>query len=119
MRKSKKGINQSNIHIVLRKVNRVICIMYPNCMPDIMIQTQAVLQIFLTRLLFYTKCQSRKWEIIQPNIYRILRKVNQVIYTLDNLWAKYHDPSSNGFSVILLTIFQLEINFIFLTFVEV
>ena len=27
--------------------------------------------------------QNRKREIIQPNVYRILPKVNQVIYTLD------------------------------------
>ena len=35
-----------------------------------------------TRLLYYYNCQS--WErIIQPNIYRFLLKVNQVIYILD------------------------------------
>ena len=42
--------------------------------------------ILLTRLLYYTKCQSRKWEIIQSNIYRILPKVNQVIYTLNTIY---------------------------------
>ena len=43
-----------------------------------------VLQILclFTRLLYYTKCQSRKREIIQLNIYRILPNVNQVIYSL-------------------------------------
>ena len=42
----KRGIIQSNIHRILRKVNQVICIMYPNSIPDIMILAQAVLQIF-------------------------------------------------------------------------
>ena len=37
----------------------------------------------LFRLLYYTKCQSRKREIIQSNSYRILLIVIQVIYTLD------------------------------------
>ena len=36
-----------------------------------------------TRLLYYTKYQSRKREIIQSNINRILLIVNQVICTLD------------------------------------
>ena len=39
--------------------------------------------ILLTRLLYYTKCQSRKRDIIQPYIYGILWKLKQVIYTLD------------------------------------
>ena len=38
-----------------------------------------------TMLLYYTKCQSRKREIIQSNIYRILLIVNQVVYTLDSI----------------------------------
>ena len=38
-----------------------------------------------TMLLYYTKCQSWKREIIQPNIHRILPKLNQVIYTLDTV----------------------------------
>ena len=41
--------------------------------------------ILFTRLLYYTECRSRKREIIQSNIYRILPKVNQVIYTLDTI----------------------------------
>ena len=36
-------------------------------------------------LLCYTECQSPKREIIQSNIYRILPKVNQVIYTSDTI----------------------------------
>ena len=41
--------------------------------------------ILLTRLLYYIKCQSRKREIIQPNIYGILPKLYQVTYTLDTI----------------------------------
>ena len=39
----------------------------------------------LIRFLYYTKCQSRKREIIQSNIYGILSKLNQVIYTLETI----------------------------------
>ena len=42
MHKSKEGVILSNIH---RKINHVICIMYPNSMPDIIILAQAVIQI--------------------------------------------------------------------------
>ena len=35
--------------------------------------------------LYYRKCQCLKREKIQSNIYRILPKVNQVIYTLDTI----------------------------------
>ena len=88
----KSGIIQSNIRRILWNVNQVICIMYPNSIPDIMVLAQAVLQKFhwqdcfnLPRLLYFTKCQSQKREIIKPNIYRILPKLNQVIYTLDTI----------------------------------
>ena len=42
-----------------------------------------------TTLLYYTKCQSRKREIIQSNIYRILLLVNQVVYTFDTVYESY------------------------------
>ena len=42
--------------------------------------------ILLTRLLYYTRCQSRKRDIIQSNTYRKLPKVNQVIHTLDTIY---------------------------------
>ena len=42
------------------------------------------LSILSTRLLYYTECQNRKRDIIPP-IYRILPKVNQVIYTSDTI----------------------------------
>ena len=41
--------------------------------------------ILFTRLLYYTKCQSRKRELIQPNIYRTLTKFNQFICTLHTI----------------------------------
>ena len=44
MHKSENGDNSAKIF--LRKDNNVICIMYPNSMPDIAIPAQAVLQIF-------------------------------------------------------------------------
>ena len=60
--------------------------MYPNRMPDIRDPSSSSSpDILLTSLLYYTKCQSRKREIIQPNIYRILPKLNQVIYTLNTI----------------------------------
>ena len=43
------------------------------------------LDILLTMLFYYTKCQSRKREIIQPNIYGILPKFNQIMYTSDTI----------------------------------
>ena len=45
MHESKKGIIQLNNHRILRKVNQVICIIYPYSMPDIMILAEAFLQI--------------------------------------------------------------------------
>ena len=57
--------------------------MYPNRMPVIMILAQAVLQIFISQSCFSTQNDSQKREIIQSNIFRILPKVNQVIYILD------------------------------------
>ena len=78
----KRGIIQSNIHRILRKVNQVICIMYPNCTPDIMILAQAVSRYFVDNIaLQYKMPKSEKGH--NSNTYRILPKVNQVIYTLD------------------------------------
>ena len=55
-----------------------------------------------TKLLHYTKCQSRKREIIQLNIKNNLPIVNQVIL----VYAKYHDPSPTCSPDILLTRFH-------------
>ena len=78
----KRGIIQSNIHIILRKVNQVINIIYLNCIINAIVVAQAVLKIF---------CWQSEKEIIQPNIYRILPKVNQVIYTLDTICEPSHE----------------------------
>ena len=59
---------KSNFPRILRKVNQVISIMYPNSMPAIRILAQAVLKILLKRLLYHTKCQSREKKIIQSQI---------------------------------------------------
>ena len=60
----------------------MIYITYPNCLPDITILAQAVLQIFCSQGCFTTQnAKVGKREIIYSNIYRILLKVNQVIYT--------------------------------------
>ena len=40
------GIIPSNSHRILQKDNQVICIMYQNSKPDIMIQAQAVQKLF-------------------------------------------------------------------------
>ena len=80
----KRGIIPSNMHRILQTVNQIICIMYPNSIPDIMIYSQAVLKLFCWQVCL-TTCQSWKREINHPNIYRILSKVNQFIYTLDTI----------------------------------
>ena len=51
----KRGIIQSNFARIFRKVNQVIYIMYPNCVPDIMILAQAVLQVFCSQGCFSTQ----------------------------------------------------------------
>ena len=48
-------------------------------MTDIMILALAVFQIFMSKGCF--TIQNGKVDIIQPNIYRILPEVKQVIYT--------------------------------------
>ena len=50
--------------------------MYPNCMPDIMILAQAV--VYIQNVTLEKGGNS-------VNIYRILPKVNQIIYTLDTI----------------------------------
>ena len=82
----KREINQSNFDRILWKANQVIYIMYPKLYawyhdPS----SSGSPDILCTRLLYYTKRQSRKRDIIQSNIYRILSNVNQIIYTLDTI----------------------------------
>ena len=51
-------------------------------MSNIMILAQAVLQILCVQGPLWVKCLSLKRGIIQSNVYRILRKVNKVIYIM-------------------------------------
>ena len=81
----KREIIQPNIHRISRKVNQVIYTLDIILVSNIMILAQAFLQIFCWQGLLWVKCLSLKREIIQSNIHRILRKVNQVIYTLDTI----------------------------------
>ena len=81
----KREIIQPNIYRILPKVNQVIYTMATIYMPNIMILAQDVIQIFCPQGSIGLQCVSPKREIIQPNIHRILRTVNQVIYTLDTI----------------------------------
>ena len=51
----KRGIIQSNFDRILCKVNQVIYVMYPNCVLDIMILAQVVLQVFCSQGCFTTQ----------------------------------------------------------------
>ena len=81
----KRKIIQPTIYRILQKVNQVIYTLDILCVPNIMIQTQAVLQAFCWQGSIGLQYISRKREIIQPNIYRISPKGNQVIYALDTI----------------------------------
>ena len=83
----KREIIQPNIYRILSKVNQVIYTMATVYLPNIMILAQAVIQTFCLRGSLGLQCISRKREIISPNIHRILRKINQVIYTLDTIFV--------------------------------
>ena len=73
--KKKKVYTQTHTNIVTEK-SKTIYPLYTSYTGDI---------VMLTKLLYYTKCQSQKREKSQPNINRILPKVNQVIYTFDTI----------------------------------
>ena len=77
MHKSEKGDNSAKYSQNLWKVNQVIYTLVTICVSNIMILAQAVL---CWQGLFGLNALSLKREIIQSNIHRILRKVNQVIY---------------------------------------
>ena len=75
----------SNIYGICPKVSQVIYTLDTICMVNV-VNSRDSPDILFTRLLYYTKCQSRKRELIQPNSYRILQKVIQVIYILDTIY---------------------------------
>ena len=74
----KRKTIQLNIYRHLPTVNQDIYTLDTICVPNIMILAQAVLQILCWQIIG-VHCTSRKRGIIQSNIHRILRKVNQVI----------------------------------------
>ena len=58
----KRGIIQSNFDRILWKVNRVIYVMYSNCMLDIMILAQVVLQLFVHKVALLHKMPKSEKE---------------------------------------------------------
>ena len=82
---SEKGNNSVKYSQNFMKIYPVIYIIYQNCMPDIMILPYWFSRILFTSLLYYTKYKNQKRDIIKPNIYIIIPKVIQVIYTLDTM----------------------------------
>ena len=106
----KRGIIQSNIHrIVYKKLIRsstsctqTVCLIYHDS------SSSGSPDILFKRLLKYTICQSGKREIIQPNIYRILPKLERPSTPwTQNLYAKYYDPSSSSSPDILFIRFHM------------
>ena len=75
----KREIIQPNIYRILPEVNQVIYTIAVVYMPNIMILAQAFIHIFCWQGSTGLQCISWKREIIQPNIHRILRNVNQFI----------------------------------------
>ena len=75
----KREIIQPKIHSIPRKNNLVIYTFDTICVSNIMILAQAVLQILCWQGHLWVKCLSLEKGIIQSNIHRILRKVNQII----------------------------------------
>ena len=80
-----KEIIQANIYRILPTFNQIIYTLDTICMPNIMILAQAVFQTFCSQCLLWVKCLSMKRGLIQSNIHRILRKVNQAIYTIPDI----------------------------------
>ena len=70
----------ASVRAIIHSLTLCVCTVY-------IISDVKLLNIYVCAimLLYYTKCQSWKRKIIQPNIHRILPQVNQVIYTLDTI----------------------------------
>ena len=77
-----REVIQSNIYRLFPKVNQVIYTLDTNCMPNVMILAQAVIHIVWSQGPLWVKWLSLKRGIIQSNIYRILRNVNEIIYII-------------------------------------
>ena len=76
---------------IYSKFNQVIYTLDKNCKPNSMILIQAVIQIFMSQ----DKCQSRKRDILQYNIFTEI--YTSAPLTRDKLYAKYHDPSLSDY----------------------
>ena len=98
----KREITQPNIYRICQTLIRssTRC---TQCACQISWSYLVVLQIFCWQGPLWVKFLSRKRGIIQSNIHRILRKVNQVIYIICKLYDWCHYPSSSGSPDILLT----------------
>ena len=57
------GYNSAKFSQILWKVNQVMYIMYPNCMPGIMILAQGVIQLFCSQGCFTLKHKMPKSEM--------------------------------------------------------
>ena len=86
MKKLKREIIQSFIYRILPNVNQVIYTLDTICDSNMTI-AHAVLEIFFHKLPLGYDETKRKRAIIQSLIYRILPKLNQVIYTLYAIWT--------------------------------
>ena len=71
----KRGIIQSNIHRILRENNHIIYIMNSNCVPDIMILAQAVLQVLCKQVSIGLQCKSRKRGLTPQHHVRTRKKI--------------------------------------------
>ena len=116
----KRGIIQSNSNRILPKVNQVIYTLDTICVPNIMILAQAGIQIFCWQGSIGVQWVSRKRGMIQSNIHRILRKVNQVIWimysnTMPDIMILaqaeknmgpliFHADSTSNFKILSLTV---------------
>ena len=73
-----RDITQSSMYGIYLKFIQVIYTSNTNCVSNIMTLAQAAIQILCLQCALWLKGLSLKRGIIQSNIYRILRKVNQV-----------------------------------------
>ena len=104
-----RGIILSNIQIMLCKVNQVVYIMYPNCMPDITILAQAVLQIYMSQDCFTINNSKvgkghNSVKYLQKNFKMLIRSFT---CNRHKLHAKYYDHSSSGHPDNVVTLFLM------------
>ena len=102
MRKLKREIIQSWIYSILLKVNQIINTLDTICDSNIMTLAQAVLEKLCSQASIRFLLEKSKREIIQSLIYRILPKINQVIYTLYTIC----DPNIMTLAQVVLEMFR-------------